>query len=71
MFQRYLWSIAAVLAGSGAVLAFISYVLKKDAGRIWPIWRSWLVMAPLGLGLVVAGRVAVVVGMTLVAMVAF
>jgi len=71
VFLRYLWIITGVLATSGVVLALLSYVLKKDVSKVWRIWQSWLVMAPLGLGCAFAGRVAVVVGMTIVAMIAF
>ena len=71
VFLRYLWIVGAVLGASGAVLAFSTLVLKKKAENIWRIWRSWMVMAPLALGCVFAGRVAVVVGMTVVAMMGF
>jgi phosphatidate cytidylyltransferase len=71
VFRNYLWIITGVLAVSGGILAFISYGLKKDVSKVWPIWRSWLVMAPLAFGCVFGGRVAVIIGMTAVAMVAF
>jgi phosphatidate cytidylyltransferase len=71
VFLRYVWIIAGVLAISGAVLASLTYGLRKDVGHVWRIWRSWLVMAPLGLGCAFAGRAALIVGMSLVSLVAF
>jgi phosphatidate cytidylyltransferase len=71
VFRDYLWLIAGLLAGAGIVLALVRRVLKKDVHGVWRIWRSWLVMAPLALGCVFAGRGAVIVGTTVVAMVGF
>jgi len=71
VFLRYVWIIAGILAASGAVLALLTYGFRTDVRNVWKIWRSWLVMAPLGLGCALAGRAAVVAGMTLVAMMAF
>lgn len=71
VFRCYLWLITGLLVTAGIVLALVTYVLKKDVHGVWRIWRSWLVMAPLALGCVFAGRVTVIVGTTVVAMIGF
>jgi phosphatidate cytidylyltransferase len=61
VFWLYLLIVAGVLAGAGMVLAFITVVLKKDVRPAWVTYRSWLVMAPLVLGSIFAGRATFIV----------
>lgn len=71
IFRLYLMITVASLATAGVVLAFATFVLRKDVRTIWVTYRSWLIMAVLVLGFVFAGRVAVIVGVTLLAVFGF
>jgi phosphatidate cytidylyltransferase len=59
------------LAGGGGILAILQYGLKKELGPIWATYRSWIVMATLGLLFVFLGRVAVISGLTMLSILAF
>ena len=50
-----------MLAAAGLALALLKWGFRKDVTSLWLTYRSWLVMAPLILGCVFAGRVAVIV----------
>jgi phosphatidate cytidylyltransferase len=67
IFRLYLMITLALLAAAGAALAFVTFVLRKDVQPVWVTYRSWLIMTPLVLGFVFIGRVAVIVGVTLLA----
>ena len=71
VYLRYVAIILGLLALSGAVLALLTFGLRKKVAKVWTIWRSWLVMAPLGLLVVGLGREAAIVGVTLLAMLGF
>lgn len=71
VFRAYLLIVPATLALGGAVLGFLSWGLKKEIGPIWKTYRSWLVMATIGLLVVFAGRVAVIGGVTLLSIFGF
>jgi phosphatidate cytidylyltransferase len=71
IFRRYVIIILSGLAGSGVLLAAITLGLRKNVGKVWTIWRSWIVMAPLGLLVVALGREATIVGVTLLAVFGF
>jgi phosphatidate cytidylyltransferase len=71
VFRRYVVIVIGLLMISGGALAVITWGFRRDVAKVWRIWRSWLVMAPLGLLVVAAGREAVIVGVTLVAVFAF
>ncbi|HEU5395837.1 MAG TPA: phosphatidate cytidylyltransferase [Verrucomicrobiae bacterium] len=61
IFRTYLLIMAAVLAVAGIILSVVHWGLKKNVSPIWATYRSWLVMAPLMLGVVFAGRIPVIV----------
>jgi phosphatidate cytidylyltransferase len=65
VFRTYLLIVPVSLALGGAILGFLRWRLKKELGSIWKTYRSWLVMAPIGLLVVFAGRVPVIVGVIL------
>jgi len=43
---------------SGAFLAVARWGMRQDVSKVWTIWRSWVVMAPVGLLVVALGREA-------------
>jgi phosphatidate cytidylyltransferase len=60
-FRAYFWLAIGVLGFAGLLLAFVQWGLKKQISSIWATYRSWLIMAPLVLGFVFAGRIPVIV----------
>ena len=71
VFRAYLFVVPISLAIGGAVLAFLRWGLKKEIESIWRTYRSWLIMAPIGLLVVFAGRIPTIAGVTLLAIFAF
>jgi phosphatidate cytidylyltransferase len=71
VFRFYFWLTLGLLAVAGFVLSVMRWGLKKEITSIWRTYCSWLVMAPLLLGCVFAGRIATIVGVTLVAALGF
>ena len=71
VFRAYLLIVPVSLALGGAILGFLHWGLKKELGAIWKTYRSWLVMASIGLLVVFAGRVPVIVGVTLLSIFGF
>ena len=71
VFRAYLLIVPISLALGGAILGFLRWGLKKELGAIWKTYRSWLVMASIGLLVVFAGRVPVIVGVTLLSIFGF
>jgi phosphatidate cytidylyltransferase len=71
IFKTYLLIVPLTLAVTGIVLAILQYGLKKELGTIWATYRSWLVMAGLGLLFVFLGRAAVIGGVCLISIAAF
>lgn len=61
VFRTYFVVIAAVLALAGVALSFLKWVLRKNVTSIWTTYRSWLIMAPLLLGCIFAGRTVTIV----------
>jgi len=71
VFRAYLLIVPVSLALCGAILSFLHWGLRKELGSIWKTYRSWLVMASIGLLVVFAGRVPVIVGVTLLSIFGF
>jgi phosphatidate cytidylyltransferase len=71
VFRAYLLIVPLSLALGGAILGFLQWGLSKELGSIWKIYRSWLVMASIGLLVVFAGRVPVIIGVTLLSIFGF
>src|SRR5262249_25720122 len=71
VFRLYAELAGAVLLFAGVVLALMRWVLRKNVTSIWKTYCSWLIMAPLVLGLVWAGRTATIIGFTVVAIFGF
>jgi len=71
VFRAYVLMVPVSLGLGGAVLGFLQWGLRKELGSIWKTYRSWLVMAPVGLLVVFSGRVPVIIGVTLLSIFAF
>ena len=71
VFRAYLLIVPLSLALGGAILGFLQWGLRKELGSIWKIYRSWLVMASIGLLVVFAGRVPVIIGVTVLSIFGF
>lgn len=71
VFRAYFLIMAAVLVVAGLVLPFLRWGLKKEVGSIWATYKSWLVMAPLVLGFIFAGRVPIIVFLCFIASLGF
>src|SRR5947208_4221009 len=71
VFRAYLLIVPTSLALGGAILGLLHWGLKKKLGAIWKTYRSWLVMASIGLLVVFAGRVPVIAGVTLLSIFGF
>src|SRR5207302_1979280 len=71
IFLAYFRIIFIALAAGGIVLGLLHWGLKKQLGPIWSTYRSWLVIAPIGLAVIFAGRVPTIIGITLLAVFGF
>jgi phosphatidate cytidylyltransferase len=71
IFRLYCAIIVSSLVGGGGVLAVLQFGFHKRLGAVWSTYRSWLVIAPIGLGVVFAGRVPAIIGVTLLAIFGF
>ncbi|MBC8351249.1 MAG: phosphatidate cytidylyltransferase [Planctomycetes bacterium] len=70
VFRLYLSIIATWLVLAGIVLAILSWGLKRNVGNVWSIYRSWLVMIPVAMSCIYLGRVATIVFVTALMLVA-
>lgn len=71
VYRTYVVLIFSLLALSAAILSTITWGLKRHVPKVWQIWRSWVVMAPLALLVVGLGREATIIGVTLLGIVGF
>ena len=71
VYRAYLCIVLISLAVGGIVLGFLGWGIRKELGAIWRTYCSWLVMAPVALAIVFAGRIPTIVGVTLLAIFAF
>lgn len=71
IFLTYVKLAAAVLGGTGLLLLFMTYGLKRQIGGVWRTYRGWLVMVPIVLAVVFAGRKSTIVGVALLALFGF
>ena len=70
IFRGYLLIVGGLLAIAGGALATLTWGLRKEIRSIWVTYRGWLIMAPLVLGSILLGRVATIIGCTLLAILA-
>ena len=71
VFHAYLGIIFGSLAAGGIVLGLVHWCLKKPLGSIWSTYRSWLILAPIGIAVIFAGRGPTIIGVTLLAIFGF
>lgn len=67
----YIVLVGMLMAGIGLLLVLLSGVFHCRIGSIWRTYRSWLVMVPLVLVVLVAGRVATILSVAVLAAGAF
>ncbi len=71
VFLIYVWIVGAVLISGGVALGLVQLSTRKSIAPIWQTYRAWLVMAPLALVVIFAGRVPFIIGVTLLAIFGF
>ena len=71
IFLAYLWIVLGVLIAGGVVLGAVQLLARKPTTALWQTYRAWLVMAPLALLVIFAGRVPFIIGVTLLAIFGF
>ncbi len=67
VFLIYLAILVSILIVAGGTISLLRWGLKKEVGHAWASYRGWLVMVPLVLVCLFLGRIATIVGLTLVA----
>jgi phosphatidate cytidylyltransferase len=67
IFRTYVIIVGGLLVFAGGVLVMLDRGLKTNVQPIWVTYRGWLLMVPLVLGSVLLGRVATIIGCTLLA----
>jgi phosphatidate cytidylyltransferase len=71
IYMMYFRLVVGLIAVAGLVLAFFTFVLKKEMRSVWLTYRSWLIMVPVILGSVLFGRVVTIVVLSLLALIGF
>jgi phosphatidate cytidylyltransferase len=67
----YVVLVGTLLACIGGLLLVLTYGFGYRLGSVWRTYRSWLVMVPMILVVFLAGRVATIVSVALIAILAF
>lgn len=71
IFRAYAAIALGVLVVAGVILALLKWVLRRDITPIWLTYRSWLIITPLVLGCIFAGRIVVIAFFCLLAALGF
>jgi len=71
VFRAYVLIVGAALLLGAVAIALVQRYARANVAAIWQTYRGWLVMAPLALAVVFAGRIPVIVGVTLLAVFGF
>jgi len=71
VFRLYVAIAGAILLLAGLVLGVLRWILHKEVTPAWRTYSSWLIMAPLIIGMIWAGRAATIIGFTVVAIFGF
>jgi phosphatidate cytidylyltransferase len=67
IFCAYFFIVLGLLVAAGIILSILKWVLKKPVDSIWTTYKSWLIMAPIVLGCIFAGRIPTIIFFCLVA----
>lgn len=67
----YIVVVATLLVSIGLLLVVLTYAFGVRLGAVWSTYRSWLVMIPIVLAVLVVGRVATILGVAVAATFAF
>ena len=67
IFRKYFFIVAGLLILAGLVLSFLKWGLKKQIDSIWTTYKSWLIMAPVMMGCMFAGRIPAIIFFCLLA----
>ncbi len=70
VFLIYLTIVGSILAFAGLLLGVLT-LAGKDVSSIWKTYRGWLIIIPLIFGVIFLGRIATIVGVTLLAIFGF
>jgi phosphatidate cytidylyltransferase len=68
VFRLYVVMIAVILGIAGMLLGILRRSSKHGVGSVLKTYKGWLIMAPLALGCIFAGRIPFIVFITIVAM---
>jgi len=71
VFRAYAGMLAGLLIAGGLLIALLRWGLHRDVSHAWQSYTSWLVMVPLVVLAIFAGRVPVIVLFSLLAVFAF
>lgn len=71
IFRTYFFIVAGVLVVAGLVLSLLKWGFRKNMASIWATYQSWLIMSPIALGCLFAGRIPVIVFFCLLAALGF
>ncbi|HEX2061962.1 MAG TPA: phosphatidate cytidylyltransferase [Thermoanaerobaculia bacterium] len=71
VFRGYLFVLVSLLVVAGALIAFLKFVLRKNADHAWKAYRGWLIMIPLVFAALFFGRATTILFFTLLALGAF
>jgi phosphatidate cytidylyltransferase len=71
IFCAYFYIVVGLLVTAGIILGILKWVLKKPVDSILTTYKSWLVMAPIVLTCIFAGRIPAIVFFCLMAILGF
>jgi phosphatidate cytidylyltransferase len=71
VFQAYVEILLGLLVFAGAILTLFQFAFRISLGEIWKTWRAWLWMGPLAAFMIFAGRLAFILGVTAISLLAF
>jgi phosphatidate cytidylyltransferase len=69
--MTYVAMVTVLIVSIGMLLVFLTYGCGRRLGSVWRTYRSWLVMVPIVLVVLVAGRVATILSVAFAASFAF
>jgi phosphatidate cytidylyltransferase len=71
IFLIYVAILAGLLIVAGALLAWLTFISRRNVRSIWATYGSWLILAPLAFGAIYFGRAPTILLFTLFAILGF